>query len=218
MKDYPVNPTIYNPLPENKFKWEWYERDFFHSKDGTKEFPEHHCKLTWKASIPFIKSFRNAIDIGCRDGEYTRYLHHDFQHVFCFDYRKRKLFQRNVDLSKVTHFKCGLGEKEQILKVSGGGSMFSEGKRKKENWVPTHIFTLDQFNLQNIDYIKIDVDGFEVRVLQGAKNTILKNKPLLVIEAENGDTSGINYIEQTFNYEIAAWDSLNRNVVMQEKK
>jgi len=42
--------------------------------------------------------------------------------------------------------------------------------------------TLDSFNLTNVDYIKIDVDGFEVPVLQGAQETIRKNNPVINIE------------------------------------
>ena len=54
------------------FKWAWYDRDFFYSMDGIGEHPDHHCKKTWIVSKPFITTARNAIDIGCRDGEYTR--------------------------------------------------------------------------------------------------------------------------------------------------
>jgi len=216
MKKYPVNPTEFNVNPATGFQWEWYDRDYFISKDGRKEFPDHHCKITWVASKPYINSFRNAIDIGCRDGEYTRYLHKHFIRTFCFDYRFRKLFTRNVDLKRVTHFRCGLGSKHEVIRVSGGGSMFSEGKRKKEDWYEETIYTLDSFNLPNIDYIKIDVDGFERRVLEGSVETIRKYSPLVVIEAENGDETGISFLRDELNYEIAAWDNLQRNVVMRK--
>ena len=42
--------------------------------------------------------------------------------------------------------------------------------------------TLDSFNLNNIDFIKIDVDGFEVKVLGGAIETITRNNPAINIE------------------------------------
>jgi len=210
---YPIEPTVFE---DNPYEWEWYERDFFCSPDGTKEFPDHHCKVTYIESVPFISKKRNAVDIGCRDGEYTRYLHKDFQHVFCFDYRRRKLFHKNVDLSKVTHFKCALGEEHKIEKVSGGGSM-TTGKIPKEKWYDEQLYTLDQFHLLDVDYIKIDVDGFEVRVLQGAKNTILAYNPLLVLEAERGDTSAIDFCMKHFDYKISAWDKHNRNVIMEKQ-
>jgi FkbM family methyltransferase len=43
---------------------------------------------------------------------------------------------------------------------------------------------LDSFELRNVGFIKIDVEGHELAVLQGARDTILRNRPNLLIEAE----------------------------------
>jgi len=211
---WPLKPTVFD---SNPFDWNWYEKDFFYSPDGTEEFPDHHCKQTWMVSLPFIMSKRNAIDVGCRDGEYTRYIHKDFEHVYCFDYRRRKLFHKNVDLSKITHFKCALGEGHKIIKVSGGGSMTS-GKIPQEKWYDEQLYTIDEFNFSDIDYIKIDVDGYELNVLQGAVNTIKKYNPLLIVEQENGDTRAIDFCKINFNYDILTWDVDHRNVILGKLK
>lgn len=208
--NYPVNPTVFK---DNNFDWNWYDRDFFFSPDEIGEIPNHHCKQTWLASLPFVSQTRHAIDIGCRDGEYTRYLHKFFNHVYCFDYRYRKLFNKNIDTTKVTHFQCALGKAHEIIKVSGSGSITS-GSIPYEKWHDEQIYTLDEFNLQDIDYIKIDVDGYETNVLRGAKNTIKKNSPLLILEQENGDHEAIKFCINEFNYKILAWDEQHRNVVL----
>lgn len=210
---YPLVPTVFE---NNIFDWQWYENDYLFTPDGTGEMPNHHCKQTWLKSLPYITNKRNAIDIGCRDGEYTRYLHKDFEHVFCFDYRRRKLFHKNVDISKITHFKCALGEEHKIIKVSGGGSI-TTGKIPIEKYYDEQLYTLDEFNFDLVDYIKIDVDGFETRVLQGAISTIKKHKPLLILEQENNDRGAIKFCEETFNYEIVDWDNDHRNVIMRIK-
>ena len=41
---------------------------------------------------------------------------------------------------------------------------------------------LDSLNLENIDYIKIDVEGHELDVLKGCENTIRVNKPVIEFE------------------------------------
>lgn len=207
---YPKIPTEFK---DNSYTWDLYERDFFFCSDGCREFPDHHCKKTWLASLPFINQQRNAVDIGCRDGEYTRYLHKNFNHVYCFDYRFRKNFNKNVDLSKVTHFQCALGEENKIIKASGAGSITSS-KIKISNWHNEQLYTLDEFNLFNIDYIKIDVDGYELNVLYGAINTIKKYHPLLVIEQENGENRSIEFCTGHLDYKILAWDSDGRNVIL----
>ena len=42
--------------------------------------------------------------------------------------------------------------------------------------------TLDSFNLTDVDYVKIDVDGFEIPLLEGARNTLKTNSPTINIE------------------------------------
>jgi FkbM family methyltransferase len=46
--------------------------------------------------------------------------------------------------------------------------------------------TLDSLELKNVSLIKIDVDGIEDIVLDGIKNTILSNKPVIIIEIQGG--------------------------------
>ena len=41
---------------------------------------------------------------------------------------------------------------------------------------------LDDFNFSNVTTIKIDVEGHEIEVIEGAKNLILSNKPSLLVE------------------------------------
>ncbi len=45
--------------------------------------------------------------------------------------------------------------------------------------------TLDSHNLENVDFIKIDVEGYEPEVLQGAERTITTYNPVLFIEVLN---------------------------------
>ncbi len=45
---------------------------------------------------------------------------------------------------------------------------------------------LDDLNLINIGYIKVDVEGHELEFLKGAKETIKYNKPTMVLEVNSG--------------------------------
>ncbi len=57
------------------------------------------------------------------------------------------------------------------------GLISSEGDGESVEMV-----TLDSFNLDNVSFIKIDVEGHEIEVLKGARATLERNKPVMVIE------------------------------------
>lgn len=42
--------------------------------------------------------------------------------------------------------------------------------------------TLDSYNFENVDIIKIDVEGYELEVLKGASQTIANNRPIVQVE------------------------------------
>jgi len=63
--------------------------------------------------------------------------------------------------------------------------------------------TLDTFNLQEVDFLKIDTERFELFILQGGRDTIERNKPCIIVEQKPGhgetygldDTEAVPYLE-----------------------
>jgi FkbM family methyltransferase len=200
---------------DNPYQEEWAERDYLFSPDGNKEYPNHACKLTYLLSKPFIKNFRTALDVGCRVGEFTRYLHRDFQHVYAFDPNLWADFRCNVDLKKVTHFRCALGEEIGEIRMFGGTHSEREGAKSKI----APVYMIDMFGFEDVDYIKIDVEGFEKKVLLGAVRTIDRYNPVIVIEQNEvvleGDHrySAKEYLE-TLGYKSVAVDKRGWDFVM----
>ena len=46
--------------------------------------------------------------------------------------------------------------------------------------------TLDEYELENVGFIKIDVEGKEMAVLRGAQNTLERSRPVLLVEVIAG--------------------------------
>ena len=71
-------------------------------------------------------------------------------------------------------------------RVSNDGYTTPTGKSVKANTgyqrVSVPQETLDSLNLTDVDIIKIDVEGYELNVLQGASNTIATNRPIVQVE------------------------------------
>ena len=54
--------------------------------------------------------------------------------------------------------------------------------RESQNLVPVPARTLDSYNFEDVDCIKIDVEGSELLVMQGAKDTIERCRPSVQVE------------------------------------
>jgi len=85
-----------------------------------------------------------------------------------------------------------LGDKNKIMKIkySGagdGGASLNRKKRNKGKEREIEVITLDDFvkenKIERVDFIKMDVEGYEENVLLGAKEIIKKYKPVLSFSA-----------------------------------
>ena len=69
-----------------------------------------------------------------------------------------------------------------------------EGETKRIT-VPIH--RLDDYNFIDVSFIKIDVEGYESEVIRGGRETILREKPVLLVEIEQRHL-GSKPIEKVF--------------------
>ncbi|HQV01375.1 MAG TPA: FkbM family methyltransferase [Bacteroidia bacterium] len=102
------------------------------------------------------------------------------------------------------------------LNGNSGGTYISSAFTNSS--LQVQAITLDDYlnrhSINKIDLIKIDVEGYELHVLQGAKQTLLKHKPVLYIElcdahlkrAGNSSLALIVFL-QALNYGIKKADT-----------
>jgi len=80
-------------------------------------------------------------------------------------------------VSNVEILPLGLGDRAQDAYLAGNSL---SGSVSEKNGVPIRITTIDRCfagRSDRVDYIKGDLEGFELRVLQGAADTIRQFKP-----------------------------------------
>lgn len=148
-------------------------------------------RYQWRArelAIEHCDQKRLCLDIGSNVGLWSCELVDQFDHVIAFEPVEefRDCFSKNVKKDNYTLHGVALGKEESFINmniVSGNTGhshidMNSYGRGK----IP--LKTLDSYNFENVDMIKIDVEGFEEEILVGAEKTILKNKPVLAIEQQ----------------------------------
>jgi len=153
---------------------------------------------------PHIVNFNNAIDVGCDTFGFAKWLENDFNHIYCFDFRNKGTYLKKEvkDTSKFTYFNTGLGESKSTKMTKPG-----VGRIKNTGILQVNIKTLDSFNLKQIDFIKLDVEGYEEKILRGGINTIQKYKPTLVIEQNRGDFSAQKLVESWGYKLIDVWNT-----------
>jgi len=133
------------------------------------------------SALAYIKNWGTCIDIGSQYGFWTRPLLQKFKTVHCFEPNIlfRECFLKNIPQDKVKLYPYGLSNKEEsIYKATHELVNF----RWCDGQEVIKCRSLDSFKIKNVDFIKIDVDGFEDKVLLGAKRTIRKYQPVINIE------------------------------------
>ncbi len=159
-------------------------------------------QLQRDAALKYIKQWRVCLDIGSNIGQWTRPLARKFKSVVCFEPNPnfRECFSMNIEENNVVLWPVGLSDKEHKAKQGFNSTvlLYEEGE--------IHCRTLDSFGLTNVDFVKIDVDGFEIPLLNGAKDTLIKNNPVINIEMKNDKRSNIaqecEYILKDLGYKF----------------
>ena len=132
-----------------------------------------------------IKSWRTAIDGGAHYGTWTRCFGDRFQRVLAFEPRT-DLFEcltKNVDgYSTVEINNAALGKELGSVTVGRGPSYHNTGTAQVTGPGLTPLLTIDSLNLTDVDFIKLDVEGYELYALQGAHQTLLRDKPVVHLE------------------------------------
>jgi FkbM family methyltransferase len=166
------------------------------AKNISKGGPTEYQQPVRLRSLQHVKNKRTALDIGANVGLWSRDLVKYFDQVIAFEpvAMFRECLEKNVTASNISVESVALGDSEGQVRM-----IITEGNTGHTHVDPTgtggdtRIIQLDSLNLQNVDYIKIDCEGFEYRVLQGAKKTIQRCRPVVVIEQKPHDMYSKDY-------------------------
>ena len=173
------------------------QRSFY--VDYTNDYIKGHIVkgMPWEQYIDeYIEEYGKPnsvmIDIGAHIGTHTLTMSRvagNGGRVFSFEPQKKicRELHMNLTLNKcenVIPINCALGNQKGVVCL-GVEFPHNEGARyitEKGCVEMAQIETLDSFNFSNVSLIKIDAENFELQVLEGARETILRNRPTILIE------------------------------------
>jgi len=140
--------------------------------------------------LNFLKTqgveFNNCLDVGAHVGFWLKDLQKTFKMVYAFEPISdvRECLKKNVEKDNYLLFDFGLGNKNEKVMVNyipeetGNTYVSDHGNREIQ------IRRLDEIKLPKIDYIKIDAEGYEIKVLQGAEGLITRDEPYIHVEVK----------------------------------
>ncbi len=187
---------------------------------------EYFEKNISKLLLKYYKPNTVFLDIGANYGIHSIFIGNNIKKnnqtgkIYSFEIQDKifNLLKENVDMNNLNniinlnHF--GLGNKNENIEFKvpndydmddNPGSISIANQRQNKDYIKQNIEikTLDSLNLNNISLIKLDVESFELEVLEGGINTISKNKPIIFIEIwEKNKKKYFDWIDKNLNYKL----------------
>ncbi|MFA4960760.1 MAG: FkbM family methyltransferase [Candidatus Pacearchaeota archaeon] len=147
----------------------------------------------------FEKNIKDKIvlDCGANKGVFSIYSVllgakkvYSFEPVSRSNINLLKTIRLNKMEDKIILFRKALGDENRSEKISyrytgDGGGQINPKFVKENGWISesVDVCRFDDLNLGKIEFIKIDTEGYEAKVLIGAEKTIKKFKPILSLSA-----------------------------------
>ena len=166
--------------------------------DGVFEKKELVTFFKWLNSLAIATKQSVCIDIGANIGNHSLYFSDYYQKVYSFEPSEKifdvlSLNSKLVDNIECFNFGCSNRNETALLtsiSTNRAGSSISSEEREGEI-EKIKVKTLDATlqDLSNIGLIKIDVEGHEFEVLEGAEKTIKSNMPIILFEQHENDFS-----------------------------
>lgn len=153
----------------------------------------------FRKAVARCTQFRTAVDVGGHIGLWSMQMVKQFRTVHAFEpvAAHRECFVKNVpnvtvdgvidapsidsarDVNVHLHA-CALGDHEASIKIKTEPTSSGDSRVDGDGDIPMH--TLDSFNLQNVDFCKLDTEGYELFVIRGAEETIKRCRPVMIVE------------------------------------
>lgn len=151
-------------------------------------------------ALPEVRQYRHAVDIGANIGLWTRVMAACFDKVTAFEpnLETHEAFWLNVKQrgsfdGRVKLHPCGLSNEPGTLKLNTELRSTGFTRVDPEGNTEIEVRTLDSFGLEDVDLIKIDVEGWEHNVVKGGVETIRRCKPVMIVEQKpnNAELHGL---------------------------
>ena len=194
---------------------------------GKKNYYEYEllnyiCNKWGNGVIAGLLRSKVTLDIGANIGNHTLYFLNECKakFVYCFEPAQDtfKILERNIIINKLegrTYLRnAGVGNSMGFASISNSkphNTAYTQIELSEKGSI--EVVSIDGLNIrESIGFVKIDVEGFELAVINGMKETIKSNSPFIMIEIWKSNFDEIFSILEGFGYQYKLLEESSENV------
>jgi FkbM family methyltransferase len=164
-------------------------------------------KLTYQLdkqneALKWVKNWRTAVDVGAHCGLWSMNLIKRFADLRAFEpvALHRECFERNVVGGNRILYPFALGENDGMIAIHTSNTSSGDSWVNGTGDIPMH--KLDDLDLVDVDFIKLDCEGYELFALRGGEELLKRCKPCVIVEQKPGraqkfglpETGAVDYL------------------------
>jgi len=192
--------------------------DYQNKKGQMFTHTKNHDVKQWEYCLKHIKNFRTCIEFGAHVGTSAIQYSKAFEKIISFE-PLPDLFEclsyNTKDLHNVEIHNFAISDTNGFTDIfvnpanSGSNVIESDETSKliKSRWgnqkrkafidskpIQVETRTIDSFGFTDVDFIKIDTEGFNIQPLMGMAETLRNNSPVVMMELGQGNNPGKKYL------------------------
>lgn len=198
-----------------------YSRKWFYPRYGNGKV---HEPIATKIFIDYIKDRSNVLDVGAHLGYFSciaaKLAFNGKTYAFDVDPKSLQLVEKNKNLNNLKNIELhnlAISDKNETVKIQqldvpDPGLVINS--RSENNYIEVQSMTIDDFVANEKitpDFIKIDVEGAEAKVLMGMKDTLKLDHVIILVEVH------VNHLRKYFDtdYKVIIDILLKNNFTIQ---
>jgi len=168
-------------------------------------------------ALKWVRNFEVAVECGAHVGMWTQVMAKQFGTIHAFEPAKDTMECLKRNLFGTTHvhlYDVAIGEEqgyafmtddEAYKDGSNTGGRFAKQVNGKQVGAVA-LMPIDAYHFESVGFMKFDIEGLELEALRGARDTIHRCKPVILIEDKkrcaarfgHGKAEALRYLEKEF--------------------